>query len=145
MPPQANNLQREPMTIRCNLGQQVQEGGRNPERRRDDDRPAPADAFRQPAPEQRREKESRVGKRDRQRDQGRAQLEIELQMRREQRVVRIVDDKGARHHQAGGQRVAEYVEPEDREQRGTHLTVLQRLLASVLDPDLGFFDVYESR
>ena len=37
------------------VGQQVKERGRNPERRRDDDRPAPPDAFRHPAPEQRGE------------------------------------------------------------------------------------------
>ena len=30
---------------------------------------------------------------------------------------------------------------EDREQRRTHFTALQLLLALVLDPDLGLFDV----
>src|SRR6266478_4340240 len=63
-------------------------------------------------------------------------------MGREQRVVRIIDDKRARHHQAGRQRVSKHVQLEDREQRRPHLAALQFLLPLVLDPDLGFFDVY---
>jgi hypothetical protein len=43
-----------------NLGQQIKKRGRNAERRRDHDRPAPADAFGQPAPEQRRENRHKV-------------------------------------------------------------------------------------
>src|ERR1051325_6883297 len=62
-------------------------------------------------------------------------------MRREQRPDRIVEDKVARHPPARQERIGDHATLKNPDQRCANLALLGALLAPVLDPDLGLFDV----
>ena len=62
-------------------------------------------------------------------------------MRREQRPDRIVEDEVARHPPACQERVGDHPPLENLDQRGANLALFGALLAPVLDPDRGLFDV----
>jgi len=64
-----------------------------------------------------------------------------LEVRGEQRIDRVVGDKGGCHEPASARRVPQHAPLEQSEKQGAHLSLLGALAASALDLNRGFFDV----
>jgi hypothetical protein len=81
--------------------QQIERRERQGDQRRDDDRPAPAEAVGPPTPTAGREEQTEIGEEDRCRDERGREVQILLQVGREQRVDRVVGDEATGQPQAG--------------------------------------------
>src|SRR5262249_12418666 len=121
-------------------GEQVERCERQRDQRRNDRRPAPADAVGPPAPAASRQERAKIGEENRRRHQPRRQVQILLQMRREQRIDRVESDEAAGQPHAGAQRIAENVSLEDGDERRPNLPLLEALTAAVLQPDRRLLD-----
>jgi hypothetical protein len=67
-------------------------------------------------------------------------MQVMLQMRREQRVDRIIGDEPGRAKPARHKCVAKHAGHEDFEERHPDLALLGALQSAVLQPDRGLFD-----
>src|SRR5262249_55594182 len=101
----------------------------------------PAKAVGAPAPENCRKEEHQARQHDRQSDVASGQAKVLLQIRGKHAANRIADDERTGHQPARREGVEEQLAPKNTKQWCAELTVLETLLAPVLDPDLRLFDV----